>query len=258
MGNNSPRILYWDIETSLQPVAVFQLANNDWIDPSSILEERYVICASWVWEGDTKVHSVSVLDDPKRYEKNPHDDYYVVKVLHKVLSEADCLVHHNGDSFDKKYVETRVLFHDLPALPPTATVDTYKVAKSRLLLNSNKLDYIGGLLKVGRKKPTTSGLWMRVLNGDKKAVKEMVSYNKQDVLLLERVFKKLRPYISNHLNRELFGGTGCPRCGSTKVQSRGFHRAISRVYRRFQCQTCFGWFRQATNEKSVSTKSRVL
>jgi DNA polymerase elongation subunit (family B) len=255
----SPRVLFWDIETSLQLAAIFQLANNDWIDPSNLVTERYVICAGWKWEGEDKVHTVSVLDDSRRYAADPHDDYHVIKVLHKVLSEADYIVHHNGDSFDKRYVDTRILVQGMPALPPINSIDTYKVAKSKLMLNSNKLDYIGGLLKVGRKKPTTSGLWLRVLKGDKKAIREMVDYNKQDVLLLERVFYKLRPYMANHVSRELFGKTGCPRCGSKKVQSRGVHRAITRVYQRFQCQnpSCMGWFRLLKGEPG-STKYRVL
>jgi DNA polymerase elongation subunit (family B) len=253
----NPRVLYFDIETSLQLVAVFQLAHNDWIDPSSLVTERYIICASWMWEGDKTVHAVSVLDDPERYAKDPGDDYHVVKTLHEVLSEADVIIGHNSDNFDKKYIDTRCLYHDLPALPPIASIDTYKVAKAKFMLNSNKLDYIGKLLKVGRKKPTTSGLWMKVLKGDKAAIKEMVSYNKQDVILLKDVFKKLVPYIPNYISRELFGGTGCPRCGSKKFHSRGVQRAITRVYQRFQCQSCMGWFRNLKAEKG-STKFRIL
>lgn len=258
MANKTPRILYWDIETSLMPVTVFNLAHNDWINPEAILEERYVICGSWLLEGDTKVHSVSVLDDPKRYANNPHDDYHVVKTLHKVLSECDVLVHHNGNSFDRRYVETRALVHGLGPIPPITMLDTYVLAKTKLFLASNKLDYIARLLKVGKKQETTSGLWMKVLNGDKSAVREMISYNKVDVQILQKVAKKLFPYMANHINRELFGGTGCPRCGSHKIQSRGLHRAISRVYRRFQCQKCFGWFRSTVNEKAVKTTKRVL
>lgn len=253
----SPRILYYDIETSLQPVAVFQLAHNDWIDPSSILEERYIICACWKWEGSEKVHAVSVLDDPKRYAKNPHDDYHVIKTLHGVLAKADVLIGHNSDSFDKRWIDTRALVHGFPVLPPQASIDTYKVAKSRFYLNSNKLDYIGKLLGLGAKIKTTPGLWMRVLNGDKAAVKEMVTYNKQDVLLLEKVFNKLKPYVANHINRELFGSVGCPRCGSGDIQSRGVHRAITKTYQRFHCQKCGGWFRQLRAEAGT-TKYRVL
>ena len=252
-----PRILFYDIETSLQPVAVFSLLHNDYIDPSSILSERYIISGSWKWEGKKEIHAVSVLDDAKRYRKNPHDDYHVVKTLHKLLSDADVIVGHNSDSFDKRWIETRALIHGFPALPPIASIDTFKVAKARLYLNSNKLDYIGRLLGVGRKIKTTNGLWLRVLHGDKQAVKEMVRYNKQDVALLEQVYLKLRPYVANHISRELFGGVGCPRCGSTKIQSRGGHRAISRVYRRWQCQKCSGWFKSNMAEPGT-TQYRVL
>jgi uncharacterized protein YprB with RNaseH-like and TPR domain len=133
------------------PVAVFQLAHNDWIDPSAILQERYVICAAWSWNDESKVNTVSVLDDPKRYAKDPHDDKHVIKVLHEILSQADVIVHHNGDAFDKRYVDTRILVNGLSALPPVPSIDTYKTAKSKLLLASNKLDYLGKLLGVGRK-----------------------------------------------------------------------------------------------------------
>lgn len=254
----SPKILYYDIEISLQTVAIFDLKYNDYISPESLVSERHLICAAWKWEGENKVHAVSLLDDSKRYAKDAHDDYHVVKALHGVLSEADVVIGHNSESFDNKYVETRGIYHGLSPLPALTSIDTYKVAKSRFRFNSNKLDYLGRYLGVGRKKPTTPGLWMRVLQGDRKAIKEMVAYNKQDVLLLERVFLKLRPYVNNHANLELFGNTGCPRCGSKKVQSRGFHRAVSRVYRRFQCQSCGGWHKSAVNEKAVKPQFRVI
>lgn len=253
-----PKILFWDIETSLQPVAVFQLSHNDWIDPSSILQERYIICAAWSWNDEEKVHTVSVADNKKRYAKDPHDDRHVVETLHKVLADADIIVHHNGDSFDKKWVDTRALFHGLPALPPVQSIDTYKVAKNRFYLNSNKLDYIAKLLKVGEKIKTSPGLWMRVLNGDKRAVAEMVEYNKGDVTVLREVFHKLKPYINNYPSLELFGGDGCPRCGSDKIQSRGLHRALTRTYQRYQCQDCCGWFRKLKADEGSTTSSRVL
>jgi hypothetical protein len=255
---DKPRLLFYDIETSLQLVTVFDLKYNDFIDPSNIVLERHMLSACWKWSDEKKVHSVSLLDDPKRFEKDIHDDRHVVTTIHDVLSEADVVVGHNSDSFDNKYVETRALFHGLKPLPPLNTIDTYKIAKSRFRFNSNKLDYLGQFLGLGKKIKTSPGLWSRVLKGDKKAIKEMVTYNIQDVLLLEKVFDKLRPYASTHMNRELFGGTGCPRCGSTDVQRRGLHRAISNVYQRWQCQSCAGWFKTAKAEKNVKATKRVL
>jgi len=252
-----PRVLLYDLETSLETVTVFSLKYNDFIPPESIITERHIISVSYKWLGENKVHAISVLDDPKRFAKDIHDDQYVVKEFYKVLCEADVIVAHNGDNFDNRYLRTRLLYHGLPPLPPITSIDTYKIAKSTLLFNSNKLDYIGNFLGVGRKKPTTSGLWMRAFNGDKRAIEEMVDYNKQDVRLLERVFLKLRPYMPNYVSRELFGGTGCPRCGSKHVQSRGYHRALTRTYQRFQCQKCYGWFRELRATKK-STKHRII
>lgn len=253
-----PRIVLWDIETTHNRVAVFKLFGEDYISPENIIQERYIVCASWKALGARSADAVSVLNDPKRFKKDPCDDYHVCKTLHDVLSNADVIVAHNGDKYDIKFTEARMLFHGLSPLPTIPSIDTLKVAKGRFLFNSNKLDYLGNFLKVGRKKPTTGGLWLRVIQGDIAAIKEMVSYNKQDVDLLERVFLKLRPYVANHISRQLFGQmAGCPRCGSTKVQSRGVHRATTRTYQRFQCQGCGGWFRQLKGE-TKSTNLRVL
>lgn len=258
MSPKSPRTLIYDIETSLQPVAVFDLIGNDYINHDNILGNRHLISMCWKWFGEDRVYSVSLLDDPKRFAKDPHDDLHVVRVAHKVMSEADCIVAHFGDQFDKKYIDTRVLFHGLPALPPVTSVDTKKIASSRFKFNSNKLDFIGKFLGLGKKIKTDHQLWLDIMRGSKRAIREMVTYNKQDVILLEKVFLKLLPFVPNYISRELFGGTGCPRCGSHKIQSRGVHRAISRIYNRFQCQTCSGWFKSVVNDKKVSPRYRIL
>lgn len=257
-----PRILLYDLETSLQTVAVFQLAGNDYIQPQNIIQERHIICAAWQWLGEKTVHTVSLLDDPERYAADPHDDRYVVETLHTLMSEADVLIAHYGDSFDNKYVKTRILYHQLDPLPPIQTIDTKKVAKQHFYFNSNKLDYIGQYLGVGRKLAHGPGLWLDILKGGKNAIaaiQKMVVYNVGDVELLRNVFLKLRPFISTHINRELFGDTGCPRCGSKKVQSRGTYYALTRTYRRWQCiGGCKGWFKTLRADKESASTHRVV
>jgi hypothetical protein len=253
---SKPRIVLWDIERTHNLVSVFQLKYNDYISPDNIIQESFVPCAAWKILDESPVHAVSTLDDPKRFSKDPTDDYHVIKTLHGVLSSADVLIAHNGDAFDLKFTESRIIHHGLSPLPPITSIDTLKVAKTRFLFNANNLNYLGQFLGVGKKLETEPGLWLKVLNGDKSAIRRMVEYNKQDVVLLEKVFLKLQPYIANHVNRQLYGQDGCPRCGSKKVQSRGFHRAVTRVYRRFQCQACGGWFKSGKPESAVN--SRVL
>lgn len=255
-----PRIVLWDIETTHNLAAVFQLKQNDgYIPVGNIVQERYLVCAAWKVLGAKAISAVSTLDDPKLYAKDPFNDLHVVKTLHDVLSKADVIVAHNGDGYDIKFTKGRMLVQGLPPLPPILSIDTLKTARNQFLLNANNLNYLGKMLGVGQKKPTKQGLWLKVLQGDKDAIREMVAYNKQDVKLLEDVFLKLRPHIPDHVNRQLFTGdkSGCPRCGSLHIQSRGVHRAQTQVYQKFVCVTCGGWFR---NRKSDirGTQTRTL
>ncbi len=244
-------------ETTHNLVAKFNLG-EEYVGHDCVVQERYIVCASWKTLGQAKVEAVSVLDSPKTYARNPHDDAYVVAKLHQVLSGADVIVAHNGDHYDIKFLRGRMLYHGLKPLPPIMSLDTLQTARSMFHLNSNRLDYLGRYLGLGMKKPTKTGLWLRVLKGDQKAVREMVAYNKQDVVLLERVFQKLTPYMSNYVNRQLFGQEGgCPRCGSRQTQARGVHRTLTQLYQRFQCLDCGGWFRERKAVK-VRPSTRVL
>lgn len=244
---SEPRILLFDLETSHNLLAKFDL-REEYSSYHNIIIERHLFCAAWKWQGTKRTEAVSLLDDRRRFKRDIHDDYHVVKTLHGIIGEADALVAHNGARFDIKWLAGRVLKHGLPPLPPVPMIDTLQVARRSFLLNSNRLDYLGQYLGLGRKIETPQGLWIRALHGDAKALKEMVTYNKGDVDLLEAVFEKLRPYMSEHVNRHLFGKTGCPRCGSTKVQSRGFRYALTRKYRQYQCCGCGGWWKSTTPE----------
>jgi hypothetical protein len=246
------KVLLWDVETSHNVVAAFQL-KQDYIHPDNILIERHLVCAAWKWFGDKRVEAVSVLDSPT-FAENIHDDRVVCEKLHEILSSADVIVAHNGDKFDIKFVEARMLVNGLSPLPPIVKLDTMKTAKKRFLFNSNRLDYLGQILGVGRKMKTPSGLWLKVLNGDRAAIEKMVSYNKVDVRLLERVFIKLKPYMANFP----CGAAGtCARCGSAKLQRRGVSRNATRTYQRWQCQGCGGWSRSLKADVQVATERPI-
>ncbi len=253
-----PRILFWDLETSHNVIAKFSL-REEYVQHTSIIQERYIICGAWKWLGEKRVQAVSVLDDAKRYKKTPHDDRHVVETLHGVLSEADVIVAHNGDKFDTRWLNGRILAHGLDPLPAIRSVDTLKVSRRKFDLNSHRLDYLGKYLGLGGKTSTPAGLWLKVLQGDRKAVKTMVDYNKRDVELLEQVFLKLRPYIPDFQAYALFPkGDNCPKCGSSKVNARGWHCSLTQVYRRMQCMDCKGWHRKRTSEKEHTAKVRSI
>ena len=57
----------------------------------------------------------------------------------------------------------------------------------------------------------------------------------------------LRPLIVDHPHKGLVSGkSGCPVCGSVKLQKRGFHVARTRKFQRFHCQQCGAWSKGST------------
>ena len=239
---SKPKIILWDIETAHNITATFGMYNVN-IPYQGILEEGYMICGAWKELGKSQVHAVSVMDDPKRFKKNPNDDYHVVKSLHKLLSGADAIIAHYGDNFDIKYLNTRIAYHGLTPLPDIVQIDTYKMCKAKFKFNCNRLDYVGHYLGVGRKIKTDINLWLDCREGKESAIKKMVKYNKQDVRLLEDVYLKLKPFLPAKVNMNLFGNTKdkCPGCGSYNLQRRGFRRTRKSIFQRYQCNDCGSW-----------------
>lgn len=207
-----------------------------------VIEQSFMLSFSYKWLGEKKIHTYA-LPDFKGYRSDKHNDRLLVEKLAAILSEAEIVVHHNGDRFDVPTANTRLLFHGHTPAPPFKTVDTCKEARRVLKLPSNKLDDIGEYFGVGRKLAHTGKhLWLACMNGDLKAFKEMKKYNAQDVALLEKVYLKLRPYIRHH-NVNIATGTigACPKCSSTQLQHRGFHRTRTSESPRLQCQSCGAW-----------------
>lgn len=235
-----PKIRFWDVETLSMKAAVFNLWPNS-IPHNSILQHSAMICASWGDLGDDHVYQSPIV---KFNKDGTPDDREVVQATLDGLADADILVGHNGDNFDLKTLNTRAVYHGLAPLPPIKTIDTLKVAKRHFRFPSNRLDALGDLLGVGRKVETDKDLWLRCLKGEKKALKDMAYYNIGDIELLEDVYLKLLPFMTNHPNLGIIQGKEdiCPNCGTQgKLQKRGF--SVTRVSRkqRYQCTACGSW-----------------
>ena len=179
----------------------------------------------------------------------------MIKKLHKLLDEADIVVHYNGSKFDVPVVNKE--FITLGLLPPSTykQIDLLRTARKQFKFPSNKLDYLAKTLGLGEKvKHAGFDLWVKCLAGDKDAWETMEEYNKQDVLLLEKVYDKLLPWIPNHPNVLLYGdgsSAGCPTCGSTELQKRGFSYTPSGKFQRYRCNSCGSWHRDTKSLLTV-------
>lgn len=231
--NRKPRILLFDIETSPH-------LSYNWgkYEQNALAFKSYgtLLCFAWKWLGQDTTH---VLGRP--HVKNERELLLRLKAL---LDRADVVIAHNGASFDVKMVNGYFVHHRIKPPSPYKVIDTKLVARKYFRFVSNKLDDLGDYLHLGRKMQTGGmNLWFDCMKGDKKAWRTMMAYNKQDVILLEKVYLCLRPYMDNHpnFNTLLNRLTSCPNCGSKVIQSRGFDmKGLSR-YRRFQCRSCGSW-----------------
>lgn len=181
---------------------------------------------------------------------NHKTDRFLLIKLWKLLDEAEIVIAHNGDKFDIRKINARFLFWGLGPPSPYKTIDTKKVAKKYFALLSNKQDDIGEFLGTGRKLKVDKDLWLDCIKGNKEALDRMKEYNAQDVILLERNYLKLRPWISDHFP-VVTDKLGCPKCGSVNFQRRGYQRNKSTEYHRIFCLSCGGWARTAYNTRVV-------
>lgn len=187
--NNEGRILIYDLETSPNIGWFWRAGYKQNVQPNQILKERAIICVSYKWLGEDQVYNLSW--------DNEQDDKFLIEQFVEVLNEADLIIAHNGDRFDIKWLKTRALYHRIPMLPNYKQFDTLKVAKSKLYLNSNRLDYISKFLGFEGKIQTTPDLWNKVvIKNDRTALIDMLDYCDEDVRQLENVYNELK-YLDN-------------------------------------------------------------
>jgi DNA polymerase elongation subunit (family B) len=231
-----PRILLLDIETAPNTAFVWQL-RQDYISPDQLVSSGYVLCVSAKWLGEKEVFFFSV------YE---HGQHKMLKAIHKLVEEADMVVHYNGAKFDIPTLQREYLTEGMSPPSPIKQIDLLKVVRKQFKFTSNKLDFVCQKLGLGNKVHHKGmALWRGCMEDNPADWKVMEAYNKQDVRLLESLYNKLLPWIPNHPNHTLYTDqpNSCPRCGGFSFQSRGTAHTASVAYKRYQCKGCKGWFR---------------
>ncbi len=238
--DNDPKILLFDIETAPNLGYYFELYKEGNILKNT--KHWYMLSYSAKWLND-KSTVTKTLPLYSAWKKDKTDDSGLVKSLWQLFDEADILVAHNGNQFDIKKMNALFVKHGMNPPSPYRSIDTKLEAKRYFRFDSNKLDDLGNYLGVGRKlKHEGMDLWFDCMAGKPSAWKTMAKYNEQDVLLLERVYKRLLPWMNTHPNRNVFRNVNCcTKCGSNKVQARGFSYTQTGKKQRYQCTNCGGW-----------------
>lgn len=201
----------------------------------------YTMCWAAKWLDNDEIMFDSV------YHSRPKS---MIKRIHTLLDEADAVVHYNGQKFDIPTLNKEFLLHGLPPPAPYKQIDLLRTARKQFRFPSNKLDYIAQTLGLGEKTQHKGHeLWVECMAKLPEAWETMQEYNINDVILLEKVYYKLLPWIKGHANHSLHDsvGTVCPNCGGVHYQRRGIAFTIGGSYQRYKCNDCGTWFRNTKN-----------
>jgi hypothetical protein len=226
------KVLLLDIETSPTAAYVWRAYGEQNIGTEQIIDSGGIICVGAKWLGEKQTHLFSDWE---------HGHVEMLLLVHEMMSYADAVITYNGDKFDLPKLQGEFLLNGLGPTPPCTSIDVIKSVR-KFGFFMNKLAYIGPLLSQGAKIETGGfSLWTKVLAGDEKAQAQMAKYCKQDVVLLEKLYLRIRPFIRNHPHLGKVGAHECGACGSTHVQSRGTRRTRAFKIQRLQCQACGSW-----------------
>lgn len=245
MPYEKPRILIFDIEVIPNLIFEFDLkARKNKVNPDFVLESKSICCIAWKWMGEKKIYSSRM--------KEPYNDKRPLKEFYPFLKEATHTVAHYS-KFDRTHIAGRLAANKLPAYPPVCDICTWQLASKHFgdSLNGNGLDNLAEHLGVARKLKTGAMLWREVALGKKKALDEMVRYNKRDVEVLEGVLFAMLPHVESKINHNLFTDTPtlhCNHCYSDNLEYEGLTYNKATYRHRFKCVDCGSW---NTYKKSV-------
>jgi hypothetical protein len=247
------RILLLDIETSPNLADVWGLWNQN-VGLDQLRESSELMCFAAKWLGDPAKQT--------RFVSGEHDPRHsggrreMIQAAHDALDEADAVATWNGRKFDIPHLNREFLEGGLKPPSPYKQIDLLETAKRQFRFPSNKLQYVSTRLGLsGKVSHQGHKLWTACLAGDEAAWKRFERYNIQDVILLDGIYRHFQPWVPGHPSHAAFeDGTVCPKCGSGKLQKRGYALTQQSGYQRYQCQKCGGWSRGTKREYGVTIR----
>jgi DNA polymerase elongation subunit (family B) len=265
--SDKPKILFYDIETSLHMVWAFSLGkqvvrHNQLV--SGYFSRPRIICISYSWADEKKVHTLD-------WGFTDEDEAWMIKKFAEVVAEADVVIGKNNKRFDDKQLASAALFNnlvtDIPELARKSD-DLERHMRRTFYLPSYSLDYLSKELGIGGKMGMEFGDWITLasykllemskidlreadvlverLFGVKieklqrdycKALTKMITYNKKDVTDTKTLWNYCVKHFEPKFNYSVFLGVpACKRCGSKDVYKKPISKAST--HQHYHCPTC--------------------
>ena len=249
-----PKIGTLDIETAPNLIYAWGIHEQEAI---RVKRNWYILGFAYKWLNEKKVQSHYICDYKDGLKQQ--DDKVLMQDLWNFLDEADIVIAHYGSGFDIPKIKARLMHHGFPPPSPFKVIDT-KRALDGFGFDSKKLESMGYELKNIGHKSDAGGFatWEGCMEGDKKAFAHMRKYNIQDVVVDEKLYLVIRPWMTNHPNLSSYTlEDGCPKCGGKHNHRRGFSPTPNGQKQRLQCQDCGGWWSVGPTEKIKRNPNEV-
>jgi predicted PolB exonuclease-like 3'-5' exonuclease len=188
-----------------------------------------------MFEGDTKASYLT-------WDDKQEDKKMIEKFTVEVLERPNLLVvGQNHKRFDYKVLAERSkLNRNTPMdLANIHTIDTLYSSRASFRSPSHKLDFRSRKYGLGGKRAMEFNDWVKIGNGDKKALAKMIKYGCKDVTDLRKIFWRELPYYLtlpapiDKILRET--ATRCEFCAANKKASFNIKERYDGL---FECLTC--------------------
>jgi uncharacterized protein YprB with RNaseH-like and TPR domain len=124
-------------------------------------------------------------------------DKNLVRECIEDMSKFNLIVTYYGTKFDLPFIRSRALYWGLnfPIYGSHNHRDLYYVVKSKLCISRNRLETACRLCHIEGKTHLDGNHWIMALTGNKKSLDYIFEHNRQDVIILQKLYDKLIMFV---------------------------------------------------------------
>lgn len=109
------------------------------------------------------------------------------------LEDFDILIGYYSLNFDLPMLNSRLIKWGLKPLAERFHIDVYRIVKKNINTTSRRLITVSQFFGIEGKDSVDYEAWVRAgYDGDPKAMRRIIEHNKQDVIVLEKTFEKVK------------------------------------------------------------------
>ncbi len=121
------------------------------------------------------------------------NDKKLCNAIARRLEDFDILIGYYSLNFDLPLLNARLIKWGLKPLDERFHVDVYRLVKKGINTHSRRLATVSHFFGIEGKDAVDPEAWVQAAyDGDSKAMRKIIEHNKQDVIVLEKTFEKVK------------------------------------------------------------------